>query len=388
MVATTPKFLSERPQHGGNLLWAADLAGCLPEEILDFSASINPLGPPHSAIAAIQSHLDTLCHYPDPHYTDLRQALGQWHSLPPEYILPGNGAAELLTWIGRELSALDCISLFTPTFGDYGRSLRAFGASMEFIPLLHPETHEINPDITAFETRKRRSGAFYHPSAQSNSTASFTPIKRGIVFNNPHNPTGYLFPCDTLRPYLDGLDWVVVDEAFMDFLPPEQQQSMIPWVMEYPNLIVLRSLTKFYSLPGLRLGYAIAHPDTLKRWQYWRDPWPVNTLAVAAALAVIGDEAFQHQTWDWLSTARPHLLAQLSQHPHLTPFSGSANFLLVRAQTSCSALQKQLLVTERVLIRDCLSFPELGDRYFRIAVRTESDNTRLLQGLARILVDN
>jgi len=150
-------------------------------------------------------------------------------------------------------------------------------------------------------------------------------------------------------------------------------------------LVILRSLTKFYSLPGLRLGYAIAHPDRLQRWQQWRDPWTVNTLAAAAGAAVLTDTEFQQQTWTWLKTARTQLFDGLKYLPGLAPYPSAANFLLVRCDRSSVALQQQLLQQHQILIRDCLSFPELGDRYFRVAVRRPEENQRLLDGLAAIL---
>jgi histidinol-phosphate/aromatic aminotransferase/cobyric acid decarboxylase-like protein len=173
----------------------------------------------------------------------------------------------------------------------------------------------------------------------------------------------------------------VVDEAFMDFLPPEEEQSLISMVQEYPNLVILRSLTKFYSLPGLRLGYAIAHPERLQRWQQWRDPWPVNTLAAAAAIAVVQDIEFQKKTWEWLPLARSQLVQGLSQIPGLQPGESVANFLLVESAQPTPELQQRLLQQHQILIRDCLSFPELGDRYFRVAVRSNTENERLLQAL-------
>jgi histidinol-phosphate/aromatic aminotransferase/cobyric acid decarboxylase-like protein len=144
---------------------------------------------------------------------------------------------------------------------------------------------------------------------------------------------------------------------------------------------VVRSLTKFYSLPGLRLGYAIAHPDRLRAWQKWRDPWPVNALAAAAGMAVVSDTEFAAQTRQWLQTARSQLFDGLAQLPGLQPLPGAANFLLVRSRQSSSQLQQALLQRHQILIRDCLSFEELGDRYFRVAVRSEADNRRLLDGL-------
>ena len=344
-----------RPIHGGNLAWAASQAGCPASLIVDFSASINPLGPPSSAIAAIQKGIETLSAYPDPDYAQFRAALAHWHQRSPDWILPGNGAAELLTWAGRELSQLAVTYLITPAFSDYWRALTAFSAAVQACPLdLDTET-------------------WIKPTVKPNS---------GLLLNNPHNPTGQLLTRASILPYLEKFALVVVDEAFMDFLAPSEQQSLIPLVQNYPNLVILRSLTKFYSLPGLRLGYAVAHPERLRRWQAWRDPWSVNALAAAAGEAVIGDRPFQEQTWNWLPTARAALFQNLASLPGLQPLKSAANFLLVRTDYPSSQLQEHLLKQHRILIRDCLSFPELGDRFFRVAVRSPEDNQRLYQALA------
>ncbi|MBE8992041.1 threonine-phosphate decarboxylase CobD [Nostoc sp. LEGE 12450] len=351
-----------QPAHGGNLAWAAALAGCPPDAILDFSASISPLGPPNSAIAAILSQIGNLKHYPDPTYSELRLALSHFHQLPPEWILPGNGSAELLTLIGRELAQLAATTLITPAFGDYYRTLAAYNANVLECPLSLVTGH----------------WSLFLDKGQKTKD-------KGLLLNNPHNPTGKIFLRDSILPYLEQFALVVVDEAFMDFVPPNEEQSLIPVVQEYPNLVILRSLTKFYSLPGLRLGYAIAHPDCLAKWQLWRDPWPVNTLAAAAAIAALQDTEFQQQTWAWLPPARNQLFQGLAEIPGLHPQISAANFLLVESEESTSQLQHQLLKYHQILIRDCLSFKELGDRFFRVAVREESDNQRLLTALNSVL---
>ena len=353
-----------RPIHGGNRQWAASMAGISPEQILDFSASINPLGVPKSAITAIQSHLTDLSHYPDPEYTLLREALGKFHQLSSEWILAGNGVAELLTWVGRDLSQLSSTVLFTPAFTDYFRALKTFDCEVERYPFLFGN-QEVNfnaelPEITDSHAK-------------------------GILINNPHNPTGYLFTRESILPYLERFALVVIDEAFMDFLTLEQQQSLIDLVPSHPNLVILRSLTKFYSLPALRLGYAIAHPERLQRWQAWRDPWCVNSLAAAAGIAVLEDVEFQQQTWDWLKNAKSQLFTGLSQISGLNPLPNAANYLLVQTEIAGSILQKELLQKDKILIRDCLSFPELGDRYFRVAVRLESENQRLIKALSGLM---
>ena len=372
-----------RPVHGGNLAWAATLAGCPAAAILDFSASISPLGPPESALDAIRSHLSSLTAYPDPDYGELRAALGEALNVDPDWILPGNGSAELLTWAALDLSKLEGTYLVTPAFGDYSRALLAFGAQVLDCPLdlksLDAGTGNglVTDDLSVFK-RSFVSPALSLPVPLLNAD-------RGLLLNNPHNPTGLLFGKQAIRPYLEQLPMVVVDEAFMDFLPPSERESLIDAVEEFPNLVILRSLTKFYSLPGLRMGCAIGHPDRLRRWQLQRDPWPVNTLAAAATAAVLRDTVFEQKTWDWLPVARQELFEGLANLPGLRPFPGAANFLLVESSVSVSALQKSLLERHRILIRDCLSFPELGDRFFRVAVRSRADNLRLIAGLSEVL---
>jgi L-threonine-O-3-phosphate decarboxylase len=366
-----------QPTHGGNLRWAAAIAGISEADILDFSASINPLGTPPSAIAAIQAHLGDLQHYPDPEYIALRQAIGKFHQISPDSILTGNGVSELLTWVGRDLGKLEATVLFTPAFADYYRALKAFDTEIEPYPLIL--------DLSKNTSKISKQNLDFSIQVIPKTLQILNSDRKGILINNPHNPTGYLFSKDALLPYLDQFALVVIDEAFMDFLPPSQQQSLIDLVPFYPNLVILRSLTKFYSLPGLRLGYAIAHPDRLKQWQQWRDPWSVNSLAVAAGIAILEDHTFQQQTWDWLSLARPQLWDGLNRIQGLDPIMGAANYLLVRTDYSGLELQQKLLRSDRILIRDCLSFAELGDHYFRVAVRLESENTNLINGLAQII---
>jgi L-threonine-O-3-phosphate decarboxylase len=370
------------------LNWAASIAGCPISALTDFSASINPLGTPQSAIEAIINSVTELSAYPDPEYTELRSHLAYHHQIDPGFILPGNGSAELLTWAGRELAQQSFTYLITPAFSDYARALNAFGGKILPCPLtfdflcrgvsLKDSLRIARNAPTQMQTCKGEP-----PFAP---TVSMPPQPQsGLLLNNPHNPTGKLWMKEEILPYLKQFDLVVIDEAFMDFLDPSQEQSLIPWVAEYPNLVILRSLTKFYSLPGLRIGYAIVHPDRLKRWQQWRDPWSVNTLAAAATAAALQDKEFQQQTWNWLTPARSRLFQQLEAIPGLEPLEGAANYLLVQTQMSATKLQSQLLRNYQIVIRDCLSFPELGDRYFRIAVRLPSENDRLIEAIAAIV---
>ena len=368
--------------HGGNLVWAAAIAGCPQDFILDFSASISPLGPPHSSLTAISSHMGYIKHYPDPNYTELRLALSQYHQLDSEWILPGNGSAELLTYVGREFATFAATALITPAFGDYYRALAAYDAKvLEFPFSLARQNHA--KEEGNWEDMEKVS--FTQPLSSLPIDDFALSSKHGLLLNNPHNPTGKLWSRQAILPYLEKLPLVVVDEAFMDFLPPDQEQSLIGMVEKYPNLVILRSLTKFYSMAGLRLGYAIAHPDYLSRWDGWRDPWSVNSLAVAAAIAALKDDNFQRQTWEWLAPRREQLFRDLASLPGLEPLPGSANFLLVHSQHSVIQLQEHLLKEHHILIRNCKSFTELGDNYFRVAVLNEKNNQRLIKALSSVL---
>jgi len=354
--------MMSRPVHGGNLAWAAGLAHCAPAELLDFSASISPLGPPRSVREAVQADFLSVRNYPDPAYKNLSRAIAQHHNIPIESVMPGNGAAELLTWAARDLAQMQACFCLSPGFSDYDRALQAFDGALTKVPCLDA------------------------PNWQQSLLSQPVDLKQcGLLLNNPHNPTGALFDREQVHSVVSRLGLVVVDEAFMDFLPPERSQSVIDWVSKFENLVVIRSLTKFYSMPGLRLGYAIAQPKILERWQKWRDPWSVNTLAISAGIAALQDTAFQKKTWDWLFAANKQLYNELSAISGLSPMPGCVNFLLVSCEKSVVALQAALLKRHRIYIRDCMSFDGLSDRYFRVAVKTQDENTRLVKAIADIL---
>lgn len=341
----------KKPIHGGNLTWAAAIANCPCSAILDFSASINPLGPPKSALTAINEGISQLSSYPDPNYGDFCDAIATHHHINSDLVLPGNGAAELLTWAAWELSQFDNTLIPNPCFADYYRALNTFSNSIQ--------TYELSSLKSGLKGNK----------------------KQGLIINNPHNPTGKLWQIQELLPYLDKFGLVIIDEAFMDFLNSSQQQSLIPFVSKFDNLVVIRSLTKFYSLPALRLGYAIANADRIRKWREWRDPWSVNTLAALAGKAVLKDSEFQQRTWNWLTITRENLFKELSLISYLKPLPSKTNFLLVETTKSSTQLQLDLLKKNRILIRDCLSFSSLGDRFFRIAIKSLEENKNLINAL-------
>ena len=188
--------------------------------------------------------------YPDRSHALLRQYLGALHGLDPRFVLPGNGAAELFTWAARDAVQQGLSVLPSPGFADYGRALRCW--SGDFCPQKLPLVWN---------------DAFPQPFPEPGDGSV-------LWISNPHNPTGQLWSLDALEPLLNRYSLVICDEAFLPLVSNGEQQSLIPLVVEYSNLVVIRSLTKLYGIAGLRLGYAVAQPQRLQRWAKWRDPWP------------------------------------------------------------------------------------------------------------------
>ncbi len=355
--------------HGGNRLAVARRLGCRPDQLLEASASLVPFGPPASVRRSLRRALAgaAIRDYPDREHQALRQAIAQRHGLEAAMVLPGNGAAELFTWAGRDAAQAGVSLLPVPGFADYQRALACWQGAWR--PLALP---------------LRWSGPFPQPFAAPTEAAAV------LWITNPHNPTGQLWSRESLVPLLERFALVIVDEAFLPLVPGGEAQSLLPWVGRCPGLVVIRSLTKLAAIPGLRLGYALADPERLARWAAWRDPWPVNGLAAAAGVALMADRAWDQRVQGWLAREGPWLAGELAQLPGLVPMASAANFLLVRGERagqpcSLNGLRLALEQRHRILVRDCRSFTGLGESWLRLAVLDRRGNRRLLGALAQEL---
>ncbi len=202
----------------------------------------------------------------------------------------------------------------------------------------------------------------------------------------PHNPTGQLWSRASLEPLLAQYALVICDEAFLPLVPGGEDQSLLPLVEDHPNLVVIRSLTKLFAIAGLRLGYAVAAPDRLQRWHGWRDPWPVNGLAIAAGVAVMNDpvglQRWQGRVQQWVQQEGTWFRAQLDAIPGFQTYPSAANYLLIQGEQSLLELREQL-ARQGVLLRDCRSFQGLGERWLRIGLQDRRGNQRILRALQR-----
>ena len=253
-------MVSSVPPHGGNLSDEARRLGLDPSRILDASASLVPFKPPRVLRRALAQGIQgaALRDYPDRQQWELRVVLAEHHKLDPAGVLPGNGAAELFTWIARQASGFRNV-LPQPGFADYGRALACWDAATSPWPLKLNWTASFPQDFPSAGEQMLPTGA-----------------NLALWITNPHNPTGQLWSYQSLKQLLPQFGLVVVDEAFLPLVPSGEDQSVISLLADHPNLVVVRSLTKMFAVAGLRLGYALAHPSLIEQWQQWRDPWPVN----------------------------------------------------------------------------------------------------------------
>ena len=358
------------PPHGGNLFQEALRLGLKSSQILDASASLVPFRPPRVLRRALKQGISgsALRNYPDREQQELRQVIASWHGLEPEAVLPGNGAAELFTWAARDAVACGVSGLPQPGFADYRRALACWDGALQSLPLSLNWTRTWpQPWPVQLELDK--------------------PCQV-LWITNPHNPTGQLWSRASLEPLLQHYALVICDEAFLPLVPSGEAQSLLPLVENYSNLVVIRSLTKLLAIAGLRLGYAVASSDRLKRWQQWRDPWPVNGLALAAGQSVIADQ-FGIERWlqrvqGWVAHEGNWFHRQLALLPGLFPMPSSANYLLLRGNDSLLELRERV-ARRGVLLRDCRSFEGLGENWLRIGLQDRGGNRRILRALRQEL---
>ena len=360
------QFNSKIPKHGGNIHQEVYKLGGNINDFVDASASLVPFPPPEK----LQKHLiqalksPDLTSYPDRSHFTLRKAIGNWHKVDPDMVFPGNGAAEINTWSAKDASLMGLSCLPSPGFADYERALKCWQGDFEHIPL-------------------KLTWDFVSPQA-----FPITSNAQVIWVTNPHNPTGQLWSRESLEPLLAKHNLVICDEAFLPLVLNGEKESLIPLTEKYKNLIVIRSLTKLFALAGLRIGYAISSKERLQRWYKWRDPWPLNGLAIAAGIIIMNDRTIMmHQinkVQAWINQEGPWLHSRLKSLPGITSHPSSTNFQLIESKQSLLDLHDQL-AKRKILVRDCRSFASLGANWLRISLRQRSENQKIFQSIKEIL---
>ena len=349
--------------HGGNTREAAALLGITAEQLLDFSANINPAGMPENLRRALIDNLACAQHYPDHDYLQLHLALAEHHQIPAAWILAGNGETESIFTLVNGLKPRSAM-VVTPGFAEYRRALLAIDCVPRSYALREEDGWQLTEAILEV----------------------LTPDLDCLFLCTPNNPTGLL----PERPLLEAIAArcqtagiaLILDEAFLDFIP--DQTGFIPFLQHNPHIWVLRSLTKFYAIPGLRLGYLVnSDEQAVARLREKQMPWSINAFAALAGEVVLKDRAYQQATWQWLAQEGARFYQALNQLDDLTVYPGRANYLFLRCNRLGLDLQ-QALLQQHILIRSCANYPGLGEGYYRVAIRSTEENQRLLTALRAI----
>ncbi|WP_426449187.1 cobyric acid synthase [Paenibacillus sp. S-38] len=355
----------EKYGHGGDLETAAEKYGRPPGAFVDYSSNMNPFGPPAAVGHILRTRWQEAAAYPDPAARELTRRLAAKHGVDPACILVGNGAAELIDLAVRVLRPA-VTGLARPSFKEYEDAVRKTGGTVRDIPLREEHGFEL----------------------QLEDLEAAAPHCDLLFLGSPNNPTGRLLPQAVREKLALGALAAVVDEAFLDFLPEEEELSLAAAAAGSPYLIVLRSMTKFYAIPGLRLGYAVAHPDRIRAMKELQVPWSVNAFAQWIGAAVLEDRSYARRTLEWLPGARAELLAGLRQLGVLA-WDSDTNYVLcsLRALGWTGRRLQEAMGRRGILIRDASLFPGLDDSFVRLAVKLPETNWRLLAVLAEVFAE-
>ena len=350
--------------HGGNIYEAARRYGFAEKKIIDFSSNVNPLGPSSYAKRAAKKALSSIDRYPDPDMGELRMAIARYFGIKSGHVMCGNGSNSLIHLIPRVFRPKKVL-IPCPTFSEYASAVEDAGGEVVPMPLLEREGFRVD-------------------------TLEMSFALKGVdmaFLCNPNNPTGQLIlKADMLeiaRYALERDVRLVVDEAFMDFTDSD---SIIKEAVESSHLICIRAFTKFFGMPGLRVGYAVSGEATIAGLRDGQEPWTVSIPAERAAIAVLGDWTYIDKTRRLIKKERERLLSALRIMPGVETFPCSANFIFLKLNAIDVPMFIDKLGERGMLVRDCSSFPGLDERYIRIAIRTGRENKRLIKAFRELLV--
>ena len=343
-----------RKLHGGDIYRHPD--------VIDFSVNTNPLGAPESVKRAVQESVADIEHYPDVRCEALREAISGFEQVNMEAILCGNGAAELFFAAVQAVRPQKAL-VTAPSFSEYEEALRSVGAEVEYYYLCEEDNFQIREDYVDKLSKEIDM----------------------IFLCNPNNPTGQIIDRDMLIKILDRCKKqniiVILDECFLEFLDEPNRYEMSDLREEYPNLLIIKAFTKIFSMPGLRLGYAISsNQDTLEEMSWKLQQWNVSVPAQMAGVAALErPEEYIRQTREYVSGQREYMRNIMKMMGYVV-FASKANYLFFKGRPG---LEKEALEAG-FLIRDCQNYEGLSEGFYRIAVRTKEENERLITWLGRL----
>lgn len=335
-------------------------------EVLDYSANINPLGVSKNLKKFIKKNIDKLVNYPDPNYDNLKNSISKYINIPKENLIVGNGATEIIFLTMRALKPQKAL-IICPTFAEYERALEEVEASIDYFELSN-DGDKFFIDINILKKELENNYDL-------------------VVFCNPNNPTGNFTNYNLFEEILKenySKTKFLVDEAFIDFMPKGEELSFKNTFSK--KLIIIRAFTKFFAIPGLRLGYGICFDNELINKMYKiKEPWTLNYFASDCGEVLLNDEKYIRNSLKSLKSEKSYMLEKFSKMQNIQIYRSETNFLLIKLFKISGAELYEKLLAKGILIRRCENFKFLDDSFIRIAIKDRKSNKKFVKSLKKIM---
>lgn len=363
--------------HGGNIYKIFREKNI--DKILDYSSNINPYGLPENLKKEIFEKVFVLERYPDPDYIELREKIAEKNNLNIENIIVGNGATEIIFLFMKILSPKKVL-IVSPTFGEYERAIKASTLANDSL------------EINYFELKETENFVLNVKNLETELENNYDLL----ILCNPNNPTGQFLKLKKLEEILKICEQkntkLFIDEAFVEFVEDWENESIINSKENKENLFVIRAFTKFFAIPGLRLGYGICfNNNLLKKMLEKKEPWSVNNIADLAGKTVLDDENYIQKTKEWIKNQKKYMYENLNKIEGLRAYKTEVNFILLKIEDNLLGkgldvknLRKEML-EKGILIRDASNFIYLDKHYFRLAIKDKLNNEKVIETLTSIL---
>ena len=352
--------------HGSDLEKIEKIYGIKKEDIISFSANVNPLGISTKLKEGIKEHIDCITTYPDREYASLRKCIADYCGCEAESVIVGNGSTELISLFVKIENPKKALIL-GPTYSEYEREISLVGGKTIYYPL--KEENDFALDTVDFISK-------------------LTEDIDMVIICNPNNPTGTAISSSEMRKILDACMachiFVMVDETYVEFAEDVSKISAVGLTRTYGNIAILRGTSKFFASPGLRLGYAIcSNADLISEINKRKDPWTINSIAVVAGTLMFTDKEYIDKTRKLITSERDRMYKLFEESSRFKPYKPEGNFMLLKiledGLTSGELFDR--CIKKGLMIRDCSTFPYLGENYIRFCFMNPSDNDKLVETL-------
>lgn len=352
--------------HGGNVDEIIRKYNLKKGSLIDFSANINPVGINKKVKEEMILALNEIERYPDITYHDLKMGLCDYDNINYEDILLGNGAAEVIFNIVRGLKPKKVL-LPQPTFSEYEDAAKSVDANIEYYIIKNNDFSLDNDFISAI-----------------NDSIDM------LFICNPNNPTGVLTSKEYIKLVLEKSmkcnTMVIIDESFIDFVEDKENYSVIQWCKEYKNLIVVKSLTKFFAFPGIRIGYGVCgNNEIIEKVNKISIPWSINTVAAYGGNIALSQNQYIEESRIYVKIEKDFLFNELHKFKELLVYKPAVNFIFFKVYDNINLKEK--LLNKGILIRSCDNYAGLNSNYYRVAVRTHDENIKLIRALQDVFIN-